>query len=564
VFQHQVLVVGGGLAGMRAAIEASATAEVALLAKVYLIRSHSGAARGGINAALGNHPEGREDSPQRHAFDTVKSGDYLADQPAALILAREAPERIIESEHWGAAFSRFADGRIAQRRFGGSGFPRTCHAAEHTGHALLHTLYQQTIKRKIKIYPEWQMLALAVEEGRCHGVIALDRMSGETAAFAAEATILATGGAGRLYAHTTNGIINTGSGMAVAYWAGAALKDMEFMQFHPTTLFGTNILANEGGSGEGGYLLNVLGERYMQNYAPKLMELAPRDVVARATQTEIDAGRGFEGGYVLLDLRYLGEKQIRERLPGISELCLDFLGINPAKEPVPIQPGQNYTMGGIACNEHGETEIAGLYAAGECACVSVHGANRLGGNSQLETLVFGKRAGESAAKKVQEEAVAPVEKVLAATLAQQRERVEALLKRAPGHETGGIRAELRTLMTEKVGIFKHRAGLTEALEKIKELQERFTRAGISHTGRTFNLDLARALELEGKLALAEVIAAGARARAESRGGHCRVEYPRRDDQNWLKHTVAHCGAEGPALSYGEVAITDFPVEERGP
>jgi succinate dehydrogenase / fumarate reductase, flavoprotein subunit len=562
LFHHQVLIIGGGLTGLRAAIEVAGHADVALLAKVPPVRAHSGAAQGGINAALGNNPKGHDDTIDRHAFDTVKGSDFLADQQAAMILAQDAPARVYESEHWGVPYSRNDAGRIAQRPFGGAGFPRTCYAADRTGHMLLHTMYEQAVKRNIKIYPEWQMLALVVADGRCHGIIAMDRISGELTAFAAQAVILSTGGLGRIYSRTTNSITNTGSGMAIAYWAGLKLEDMEFVQFHPTTLFGTNILASEGARGEGGLLLNAQGERFMQRYAPGFLELAPRDIVSRSIQTEIDEGRGFPGGYVYLDLRPLGEARINERLPGIRDLCLHFMGLDPITDPIPIQPGQHYQMGGIACNVDGETAVAGLYAAGECACVSVHGANRLGGNSLLDTLVFGKRAGDRAAQQVQGDNFEPSGPVLSEALAQQTARVAEILRRPAGHEMGKLRQELRAMMSADVGIFRNREGLAHASQQIKELQQRYRTAGISYTGKSCNLDLARALELEGKLALAEVIIAGALAREESRGAHWRTDFTTRDDEKWLKHTFATWTPEGPKLSYGPVDISLYPVEAR--
>ncbi|MCL6581949.1 MAG: FAD-binding protein, partial [Firmicutes bacterium] len=361
---HEVLVVGGGLAGLRAAVEAhDAGCEVAVISRVHPVRSHSVAAQGGINAALANHPDGADDSPERHAFDTVKGSDYLADQDAVEVLTGEAPARIYEMEHWGCPFSRTPDGRIAQRPFGGAGFPRTCYAADKTGHHLLHTMYEQTLKRRIKVYEEWQVLALAVAEGRSYGVVALDLRTGGIESFGAAAVIFATGGGGRIYGHSTNNIINSGSGMAVAYMAGVPLKDMEFIQFHPTSLFGNNVLMTEGARGEGGYLINALGERFMARYAPKAMELAPRDITARAIQTEINEGRGFPGGYVHLDLRHLGAERIMERLPAIRDIAINFTGVDPIKEPIPIQPGQHYFMGGIDTDADGATEVAGFYAA---------------------------------------------------------------------------------------------------------------------------------------------------------------------------------------------------------
>ncbi|MEW8980111.1 MAG: FAD-binding protein, partial [Symbiobacterium sp.] len=335
-----------------------------------------------------------DDNWEKHAFDTIKGSDYLADQDAAEILAKEAVPCIVETEHWGCPFSRNPDGTIAQRPFGGAGFPRTCFAADKTGHALLHTLYQQAIKRGIKIYQEFLVLSLAVHEGRAVGGVVMNIVTGELGTVQADALLLATGGAGKIYAHSTNNLLNSGLGMAIAYWAGVPLKDMEFIQFHPTGLWGTNILMTEGCRGEGGYLLNNKGERFMARYAPKAMELGPRDIVARSILTEILEGRGFNlggpgGGYVHLDLRHLGEAKINERLPEVREICKNFAGIDPVYEPIPVQPSQHYTMGGIDTNIHGATRLKGLYAAGECACVSVHGANRLGGNSLLDTIVFG-------------------------------------------------------------------------------------------------------------------------------------------------------------------------------
>ncbi|MBM3148327.1 MAG: FAD-binding protein, partial [Actinobacteria bacterium] len=408
-FRHQMLVVGGGLAGLRAAVEAKlAGIDVAVLSQVHPGRSHSGAAQGGINAALANNPDGRDDTPEKHAFDTVKGSDYLADQPAAMQMCQDAPGRIYEMEHWGCPFSRYDDGRITQRPFGGAGFPRTCYGADKTGHYLLHTLVERSYKLDIKLYVEWFVSRLIVEDGRCVGVVAYD-MTGSAGpgggggaaaaggadagfhAFLGEVVVIATGGAGRIYSNTTNAIISTGGGAALAYHAGVPLKDMEFVQFHPTGLRTTNILMTEGCRGEGGYLVNDNGERFMERYAPKAMELAPRDITARAIWTEILEGRGIGGEpYVYLDLRHLGEAKIAERLPGIRDLAIHFEGVDPVSEPIPIVPSQHYTMGGIDTDVDGRTPLPGLYAAGECACVTVHGANRLGGNSLLETIVFGR------------------------------------------------------------------------------------------------------------------------------------------------------------------------------
>ncbi len=399
VVRHQLIIVGGGLAGLRAAIEAKQRGiDVAVLSQVHPGRSHSGAAQGGINAALANHPEGHDDTPEKHAFDTVKGSDYLADQDAAYQMTQDAVPAIFEMEHWGCPFSRFDDGTIAQRPFGGAGYPRTCYGADKTGHYLLHTCVERALMLGVPFYVELFVTRLIVDDGACVGVVAYDMVRGGFHAFLGDAVIMATGGAGRTYSNTTNAIISTGGGAAIAYHAGVPLKDMEFIQFHPTGLFTTNILMTEGCRGEGGYLLNDAGERFMARYAPTAMELAPRDITARAIQTEIDEGRGIGGqGYVYLDMRHLGEAKIAERLPGIRDLAIHFEDVDPVTEPVPIVPSQHYTMGGIATDVDGATSLAGLYAAGECACVSVHGANRLGGNSLLETVVFGRRAGAAAA-----------------------------------------------------------------------------------------------------------------------------------------------------------------------
>ncbi|MFA4965968.1 MAG: FAD-dependent oxidoreductase, partial [Thermoleophilia bacterium] len=400
---HQLIVVGGGLAGLRAAVEAKAAGiDTAILSQVHPGRSHSGAAQGGINAALANHPESHDDTPEKHAFDTVKGSDYLADQDAAIQMTKDAPRVIFEMEHWGCPFSRFDDGRIAQRPFGGAGYPRTCYGADKTGHYLLHCLVERAYERQIRMYVEVFVTGLIVEDGRCRGVVAYDMIRGGFEAFTADAVVVATGGAGRVYGNSTNAIISTGGGAAMAYQAGVPLKDMEFIQFHPTGLLTTNILMTEGARGEGGYLVNGLGERFMSRYAPKAMELAPRDITSRSIMTEILEGRGVGGkGYVYLDLRHLGAAKIMEKLPGIRDLAIHFEGVDPIEEPVPIVPSQHYTMGGIDTDVDGRTVMPGLYAAGECACVSVHGANRLGGNSLLETIVFGRRSGAAAVADLQ-------------------------------------------------------------------------------------------------------------------------------------------------------------------
>ena len=487
VISHDILIIGGGLAGLRAAIEAKKPGrDVAILSKVHPLRSHSVAAQGGINAALGNAPAPIKDTWENHAFDTIKGSDYLADQDTVEVMCREAMERVIEMEHWGTLFSRTEEGKVAQRPFGGAGFPRACYAADRTGHSLLHTLYEQVIGLQIPVYEEWVALSLVVEEGRCVGVLGLHFFEGRLIPIQAKAVILATGGYGRIYLRSTNAVINTGSGCFLAYQAGLPLEDMEFVQFHPTSLFGTNILITEGARGEGGVLVNAKGERFMERYAPHLMELGPRDIVARGAQTEIDQGRGFEGGYVHLDLRHLGREKILDRLPGIRQIAMDFAGADPISEPIPIQPAQHYSMGGIPTNVDGETQLPGLFAAGECACVSVHGANRLGGNSLLETLVFGQRAGRKAAEQVDKEKRIPHKTAFHDRLRVFESGLEEIFGRKKEESSFLIRDEMKALMTSQVGIFRKESALLTAKEKIKELKKRFLRIGLKRRDLAFN------------------------------------------------------------------------------
>ena len=495
---HDVIVVGGGLAGLRAAIELNRhNVKVAIISKVHPTRSHSIAAQGGINAPLGNHPRGGYDNCEKHAFDTVKGSDYLADQDAVIRMTKDAAERIYEMEHWGCPFNRNAEGKIAQRPFGGAGFPRTCYVADTTGHALLHTLYQQTIKfkqaaerKEMVIYEEWLVTDLVVEDGICVGVIALDIISGRLEAFQAGAVIFATGGAGRIYGNSTNALINTGMGMAVPYWAGVPLKDMEFIQFHPTTLVGKNILITEGCRGEGGFLLNNKGERFLEKYSDskKDMEVAPRDIISRNIIREIMAGGGFDNSYVHLDLRHLGEEKIIQRLPGIRDICMEFAGVDPAKDLIPVQPGQHYTMGGIDCSTECETNVKGFYAAGEAACVSVHGANRLGGNSLLDTIVFGAIAGSNAAGHVRNSLDKKGEGALNNALKHAEQRIDALCKSASNESHTDIKIALNKVMDNNVGIFRNASKLKEAVNEVKTLQERYKRIKVDPFTRIINLN----------------------------------------------------------------------------
>ena len=562
---HDILIVGGGLTGLRAAVRLCDKFDVGLISKVYPVRSHSIAAQGGINASLANNPDGRDDTWEKHTFDTVKGSDYLGDQNAIEIMCKEAPNIVYEMEHWGCPFSRFPDGTIAQRPFGGGGFPRTCFSADITGHSLLNTLYERAVYKKVKIYPEWFVTALCVEDGQCHGVIVLDIKSGELFPVRAKVTVFGTGGYGRVYRNSTNALINTGSGIGMAYKAGVPLKDMEFVQFHPTTLIGTNILMTEGCRGEGGYLLNNKGERFMQKYAPTAMELAPRDIVSRCIMTEIEEGRGFEhplGTYIELDLRHLGKKKIIERLPGIRSICIDFIGIDPVKKPIPIMPSQHYSMGGIDVNEKSASEVKGFYAGGECACVSVHGANRLGGNSLLDTIVFGKLSAKAITEELSGSDMKPQEK----PLINLQKVVENKIKRLsqPGGERSyKLVADLGAVMSEKVGIFRIKGELAEALDEVIKIKKRYKKVTISCTDRHMNYELLNALELEYMLEVAHTIVLGALLREESRGAHFRRDFTARNDKEWLKHTVARMDEKGdPLISYKEVKITSYQPMER--
>ena len=554
--KRDILVVGAGLAGMRAALEAGARgAHVAVLSKVHPVRSHSGAAQGGINAAI--RPE---DDWRNHMFDVVKGSDYLCDQDAAEVLCSEAAENIYELDRMGCIWTRDDKGNIAQRPFGGQGYARTCYIADMTGHFIQHTLYEQMLKHDVEVFEEWFATALVTSQGRCTGVIALSILEGRLEYFQAKATILATGGYARAYRTTSNAIANTGDGVTMALRAGAPLEDMEFMQFHPTGLYGVGILVTEGARGEGAYLLNGQEERFMKRYAPEKMELAPRDITARAIQTEIEEGRGPDGKpFVWLDLRHLGEKKILERLPQITNLARSFVGVDPVKAPIPIQPTAHYSMGGILTDLEGQTPMPGLLAAGECACVSVHGANRLGGNSLLETVVFGRRAGRAAAAYA---AKASQEDGGADALRREETRIQELLKREDGDRVSRLRTELGDTMTAKVGIFRNGPDLAAAVQKVRELKKRYSGVNVGNGERVFNLALVEALELGSLLDVAECVALGALARTESRGAHSRRDYPKRDDERWLRHTLYTRRGDEVAMDSNPVRITKYPPQER--
>src|SRR5579863_2925999 len=525
---------------MRAAVEAAeGGADVAIISKMHPVRSHSGAAQGGINAALGNR---EEDSTQAHTFDTVKGSDYLADQDAATAMCEDAPKQIIWLEHRGCIFSRLPDGKIAQRPFGGAGTPRTCYSADVTGLVILHTLWEQLERFNVKVYEEYFCTALAVEDGIGSGVVAYNMRNGELELITAKATIFATGGAGRMYLKTTNGYASTADGQGIAYKAGLPLMDMEFMQFHPTTLKENGVLMTEGARGEGAHLLNAQGERFMFKYAPNKGELASRDVVSRAEWTEILEGRGIDG-CVLLDMRHLGREKILERLPQIRELALDATGKDAIEEPIPILPGAHYTMGGVETDKWGATRVPGVYAAGECANVSVHGANRLGGNSLLETIVFGARAASHALDYIK--TVGDV-KTSERTLAQERDRIGTLLARTGGTRAPALRRAMNETMADNTFIFRDDAGLSKAVEDVTDIRKQFDdEAYVMDKSKTFNTDLIGALETDFLIDTALALATSAKARTESRGVQARTDYPERDDEHWLKHTLAWREPSGP-------------------
>jgi len=564
IHHHDVLIIGGGLTGLRAALRISdAGLDGAVVSKVHPLRSHSVAAQGGMNASLGNleGEGGTKDSWKSHAFDTVKGSDYLADQDVVERMCREAPTAVIELEHMGMVWSRLEDGKIAQRPFGGAGFPRTCYAADRTGHNALHTLYEHVVGRKISVYEEFFVTSLITEGGRCIGCTALEIMTGGVHAFLGKAILMATGGFGRIFNKSTNALINTGDGQALALRAGGLLKDMEFVQFHPTTLYGTNILISEGARGEGGTLLNKDGERFMERYAPHSVDLAPRDVVARCIEQEIAEGRGYDGGYVHLDLRHLGVERIVERLPGIRQIAMDFAGVDPIQDPVPVQPGQHYSMGGIDADINGETKLPGLYAAGECSCLSVHGANRLGGNSLVETVVFGRLVAEKIIEDVAN-APTPNDTQAKAAIRGINDRIEGIIRREGGDRFVNVKDAMTTTMSNKFGIFREKRTMQDGLNEIKKIQEKISYVSFQNKERKVNQALVRFLELENMLLLAESVARGALAREESRGSHTRTDFPERDDRNFLKHTLVGFRDEKMFVSYQPVTLGTFEPKER--
>lgn len=563
------VVVGSGLAGLRAALEiAKNGVEVAVITKVYPTRSHSGAAQGGISAALANSAE---DSLELHMYDTIKGSDYLGDQDVIELFVNEAVKTIYELEHMGVPFSRTADGKINQRPFGGHSSPRACFAADITGHVLLHTLYEQCIKHNVRFYNEFQVFSLLIEDDISRGVVAWDIRNGGLHIFHSKAVLLATGGYGRAFKITSNAHANTGDSLGLILENGLPLEDMEFVQFHPTGLYKHGILLSEGARGEGGYLLNGNGERFMKSYAPEKMELAPRDVVSRAEQTEISEGRG--GGpnkdYVFLDLRHLGKEKIMDRLPQIYEIALNYLKVDALKEPVPIQPTAHYSMGGIPANINTEViknakgdVVKGLYTAGEASCLSLHGANRLGTNSLQDATTFGRIAGKSMSKFVKENGF---ENLPNNPLDIAKAKIDHLMNGKGKEKAANIRAELQENMMNLVGVFRNEKDMLKLKGIVKELQERYKEVSIDDKSNTFNLDLLEAFELGNLLSFSEVIVEGAIARKESRGAHYRIDYPKRDDKTWLKHTLAWKTEDGVRLDHTKEVVIywdRFPPKER--
>ncbi len=566
-----VVIVGAGGAGLRAALELGSVGSVAVLSKLYPTRSHTGTAQGGIGAALGNI---EEDLWEWHMFDTVKGGDYLTDQDAAEVLAREAIENVYELEHWGLPFDRTADGKIAQRPFGGhthhfgkGPVRRSCYAADRTGHMILQTLYQQCIRHNVQFFDEFHVLDVLIQDGVVCGVVAYQTLTGEIHTFRARAVLLATGGMGRMFKISSNAHALTGDAPAMVLRRGVPLEDMEFFQFHPTGIYKMGILITEAVRGEGGILLNDQGERFMERYSPTLKDLAPRDIISRSIYLEVRAGRGIGGkDYVHLDASRLGPEVVEAKLPDIADFCRTYLGVDPAKEPMPVQPTAHYAMGGIPTDIDGRvvideanTPLPGLYAAGECACVSVHGANRLGTNSLVDLVVFGRRAGRDMARYIAGAEFVALPDDPGCEVCDELER---LLSSTGTERMADIRQDLQAVMMDDVGVFREAAQMQGALDKIQDLQERYRHATVEDKGKHFNTDLLEAIELGYLLELAEITAASALARQESRGAHSREDFPERNDETWLKHTLAYRTENGVQLRYKPVVITRFQPKPR--
>ena len=558
MYKHDVLIIGAGLAGLRAAVEATRLGlDVAVISKVHPVRSHSNAAQGGINAPLTD----RGDDWEGHALDTIKGSDYLADQDAVEIMSSEAGDAVIELERMGVIFSRGEDGRLGTRRFGGQLVARTFFVGAITGSAILHVLYEQALKHGLNVYEEWFVTDLIIEDGRCVGVVALDIKTGTLHSIWAKTVIMAAGGAGRVFEPSTNAIICTGDGLALAWRAGVPMMDMEMVQYHPTTLARTGILLSEAARGEGAYLLNSEGDRFMLKYAPQYEELASRDVVSRSEQTEINEGRGIDGN-VLLDLRHLGREFIEDRLGYLQEVAVEFLGIDLAEQPVPVRPGVHYIMGGIKTDVDGATVVPGLYAAGECANVSVHGANRLGANSLLDTVVFGRRSAVHAADYIKSvDAGSGSDEHLNATKA----RIQSLMDREPNENWAAVRNYMANEMTKGIGVFRDQASMEGAKAAIRNVNERMPKIAIQNKGKVFNTDLIFTLEMEFMADVGNAIVHSALTRKESRGAHFRTDITERDDENWLKHTLAYHdpdNEDGVRVETSPVTITKWEPVKR--
>jgi succinate dehydrogenase / fumarate reductase, flavoprotein subunit len=569
---YDAVIVGAGGAGLRAALEASGQVRTAVISKLYPTRSHTGTAQGGMCAALGNV---EEDSPEWHAFDTIKGGDYLVDQPAAIVMAEEAVDRVIELEHWGFPFNRTPEGKIDQRRFGGhtrnhgeAPVRRACYAADRTGHMILQTLYQQCIKRDVRFFNEFYVIDLLLIDGRVGGVVAYELATGELHVFRAKAVLFATGGYGKIFKITSNAHTLTGDGMSVCYRRGIPLEDMEFFQFHPTGIYKMGILISEAVRGEGGILLNGEGERFMERYAPTIKDLAPRDMISRAIYQEIKEGRGVDGkDYVYLDVRHLDPEVVEKKLPDVTEFARIYLGVEPLREPVPTQPTAHYGMGGIPTDVDGrvvagaeEEPVPGLYAAGECACVSVHGANRLGTNSLLDIVVFGRRGGRDMARFARDAELPELPGRPEADAARQLDR---LLSSSGGDNVADIRGQLQEQMFELAGVVRVEEGLRKMQELLGGLRDRYRRAVVQDKGKVYNTDLMEAWELGALLDCADTLVVAALARDESRGGHYREDHPLRDDDHWLRHSLATREEDGSVrLEYKDVKMGPYVPMER--